>query len=478
MLPFLRNLQTLYAWLLVALTDLAVVVPWILLFYRAIGTPEWHTAIPGVWLGLAVYAAASLWEAGDRSRQDSRWRRTIAMGVGLVASYLSAYYLLPGSLQTGLLSGNAAWSFVLPAGYLWYQGTLAITEGLDYDRLFSRYPWQVVGAVFGIILLTKFGGAADRNIQVLLYWSVVLLLAGGMIALVTARERLLRASQASYGEKGSGSERQSRWIAITVLVLLVLTLGASNILSVDRMVAITSTVGHWISAIYQWFASVVYLILYRWMMLVGPWLERFTRWLLYLSRKRKGQEPGEMETGEPDEPQELPVDDYYDPEPLMRILRVAVLIAIIVGACVAAYRMSRRGKGKPPATEEEFISLGFWSNLWADLKGLLKPSNLVAAATVAAAEVLDPRDPRTLFRRLQAWGERLGRPRQPQETPNAYQGALSEVRPAQAGAALTVTALYNKAKYGRTAPGPREIDAAAEAVAGLEAAEAPPGRRK
>lgn len=471
MLPFLRNVNGLSAWLLVALSDLAVTVPWIILLYRGVTIAQWQTAIPGVWLALLVYAAASLWEAGDRGNAESaRRRRLAAMGAGVAGAYLAAYFLQPAAMQTGLLSGNPAWAYVPAAAYLWYQGTLAVTEGLDYNRLSSRFPWQIVGMAAGIVFLIQLGGAADPGIRVLLYWSVILLLAAGLLGLIFARERQLRAGQASIGEKGTGSGRQSRVIAFSVIVLLLLTLAASYILSAERMGAIATGAAGAVWGALRWLAAVVYLILYRFILLLGPILTAWYNWMRAQIMKKPPQEPVETKEGEP-EPDYLQYqDDVYAIETWMPYLQAALIAAFVIALAVYVYRLERRRR-KVQYAEEEIIDLGLWSNLWADLKSLFQPGPAATGGVAAPAEELDPGDPRLLFRRLQAWGARAGRPRHESETPNAYRGALGALKPERVDAVNTVTAVYNQARYGAAAPPAGSVAAAREAVAGLEAGE-------
>ncbi|HWI52525.1 MAG TPA: DUF4129 domain-containing protein [Symbiobacteriaceae bacterium] len=472
MLPFSRNLATLNAWLLVALTDLAVVVPWILLFYRGFISADWHTAVPGVWLALAVYAAAGIWEAGDRGNEATLGRRrAIAMVAGLAGAYLAAYFLLPAGMRTGLLSGNAAWAFIPAAAYLWYQGTQAVVEGLGYDRIFSRYPMQVASAAAGIVALSYFGGTREPQVQVLLYWSVLLLLVGGLFAMIVGRERKLRAGQASFGEKSIGSVGQSRLVSVGVLALLGLTLAASKILSVQRMEAITSAVGGVLSAVFNWFGAVIYLILYRWMMLIGPAIERFVQWLTQMYARAQGNVAPEVKDGEAQDRLQQAFEPVFDFEKFMHYLTVALIIALVIGVIIAVARMAAKRRRPLAASEEEIINLGFWPNLLNDLKSLFQPRAAAIAAAISAAEKLDPREPRMLFRRLQNWGAGRGRPRQESETPNAYGGALGAEHPEQSGAVATVTAIYNQAKYGAAPPEGQQVAAAADAVAGLEALE-------
>ncbi|MDF2630159.1 MAG: hypothetical protein K0R39_3990 [Symbiobacteriaceae bacterium] len=468
MLPLLRKLQTLYGWTLVALTDLAVTIPWLLLTYRGAKAGEWHTAVPGVWLGLLVYAAASLWEAGDRSEDGhSRTGRITAAALGVLGAYIIAYFLLPDAWQTGILLPNLAWSYIPVGFYLWYQGTLAVSAGTDYHRLFDRFPYQVVGAAAGIFLLVKFDGAAEPGVRMMLYWSVAMLLAGGVLSLIVSREQELRAGQASIGEKGAGGERQSRVLSTIVLALLALTFAASYLMGAGGLETVAGGAKAAVQGVLRFLGAVVFLIIYRWMKLLGPFIEWIIARVRAMQRQPQEQE-SDIELGEGEDQLFEDVQPWFDMNQIMPYVQAAVMVALVVVALVLISRMSRKRK-KPAQVEEEIINLGFWNNLVADLKSLFGGGVAAVKAALAPAESLDPRSPRMLFRRLQTWGEGVGRPRWHNETPNTYGNVLGGARPAQAGAVDRVTEVYNQARYGRTAPGEADVAAAAEAVARLEA---------
>lgn len=470
MLPLLRKLQTLYGWALVALTDLAVTMPWLLLLYRGgAAGGDWYTAVPGAWLALAVYAAAGLWEAGDRkSDGQPRTSRAIAALVGLIGAYLIAYAVLPLHMKRGFFTPSIALYYVPVALYLWYQGTLAVVEGLDYHRLFDRFPYQVVGAAVGIFLLVKLDGAALPGVRVMLYWSVALLLAAGVLSLIVARERQLREGQASIGEKGAGGERQSRVLAVIVVGLLVLTFGASYLMGVGGLETLVGGA----KAFLRFLGMTVYLIAYRWLLLLRPILEWLIRRVMALIPKQE-QEPADMDLGQGDDQQIGEVEPWFDMNKVMPYIEAAVVIALVIAALIIIARISRKRK-KAVQVEEEIISLGFWNNLWADLKSLFAGGAAAVKAALGPAESLDPRSPRMLYRRLQRWGEGAGRPRWENETPNTYSQILGGARPAQSGAVDAVTEVYNQARYGATGPTEAEVAAAVDAVASLEAAEPKP----
>lgn len=468
MLRFLRKKQTLLVWALVALTETAVAIPWMIFFYAIIGFKTWPEALPGVWLLLVIFALASAWEAGERSGEEGgSLRRALAAPVGVVGALLVAYYLQPQGMRTGLLSGHAAWGMLPVAAYLWFQGTMAVAEGLDYSRIFSAYTVKVSSAIGGVVMLIVSHNAADPRAQVLLYWSVLLLFAAGLMSLIVARDLALQSGQARTGDQGERRFRTSPIVGSIIGGLLVLTLASSYVLSTERLVNIGRSVFGVVSAVFTWFADVILLLVYRWVLLLGPVLEKMILWFM-AQQKKVAQEAPQVQPGDPDklpEPEKLKDLTFLAP-----YLKILVLVAVVVLLVIVLYRFSRRRRRGAASEEEEVVSLGFWQNLMADLKSLLarKQPEAVVAESGPAPEVLDPRDPRVLFRRLQAWGAALGRPRVESETPAAYGQVLESRRPARAQAVGTITALYNQARYGAKPPAAAQVDQAVRAAEQLQ----------
>lgn len=465
MLPFLRNRGAIYIWVLNGLTEVAAAIPWMLFSYSALGVKIWPQALPGIWLLLLVYAAASLWEAGDRSAEGkANTRRVVATVVGLILAYGLAYLHLPTAMRSGLLQPNMAWAIIPAAGYLWYQGIMSVAQGVDYSRLYTRYPWQIGGVLAALFLLVISGGAKDQRVAVLLYWSVVLLFVAGLAALLVAREEALRAGQARLGEARQGGGRLHAAVKWLILALMGLTFAAARIMSVDRMAQGADTVSDLMGQFYQWVMSVILLIVSRWVTLLAMVIEPFIRWILSRMGPPRPQEPqGEIGFGEETPPELIPTDD------LLPYLQAALIIAAIALVAWLVYKLSVKPRKRGGPEEEEKESLGFWTSLMDDLKGLgqTRPR---APRTAVETEQLSPRDPRMLYRRLQAWGAATLRPRQGSETPAAYGRELGARQPEHGPAVDTVTALYNQARYGATPPDPAAVEAGVGAVEGLERA--------
>ncbi|MFZ5827462.1 MAG: DUF4129 domain-containing protein [Bacillota bacterium] len=462
MLPFLRNRGALLRWVLSALSQTAVVVPWMLLFYASEGGSDWPAALPGAWLLILTYLVAGLWEAGSRS--DDPRRRIYALAGGVALAYLVAYQAVPDEMRAGILRWNKAFFFVPVAAYLWYQGARGALEGIEYGRIFSSFSTQFLSLLGGIILLMLSGHAADPAVQVLLYWSVVLLFAAGLSLLLITRERSLKADQAKMGEQEAGGGATPLMTSI-VLGLVGLTIGASSLLSVERLIALLRAIGEFVSPLANWLWSVAMLIVVRWVALLTP--------LFNLIRRMVQQQEVPPQESSDAPAQEDPYDfgevgPGFDWTPY---LKAALLIGALILLASWLYRLNRR-RLEVREDEEERVSLGFWKSLWADLKSLFGLLGRKAAPVVerVSTAVLgeNAQDARALFRRLQAWGAASGRPRRDSETPNRYRDALTELYPGAEQPAGAVTAVYNQARYGKTAPTDEAVDTARAALEKLE----------
>jgi len=466
MLPFLRDRGALLRWLLSALVETAVVTPWLLLVYASTGGDQWPSALPGAWLPLLVFLAASLWEAGDR-HEDPR-RRLYALGAGVLVSYLLAYQAVPAAVRMGVLRPNIAMFFIPVAGYLWYQGAKSAIEGVEYGRIFTRFSQQVGLLLGGMILLMLLGEAGNPKVQLLLYWSIILLFAAGLTLVLITRDRALRVDQAKMGESGAGSGTSHVMIAV-VGTLTVLTLAASYLLSVDQLMAAMQGLGARVAPVFDWVFKVAMLIIVRWLILVSPLINMILGRRVEQAEETE-QADSEVETPPPPELAEtgLPIDIT----PYLKGLLVALVLFFVVKYLLQLARMRRQAAAE---FEEERISLGFWRSLWADLMALFRRGGQgLQPALDQIGEALgleNPHDPRALFRRLQRWGAERGRPRGNAETPTRFGQALGQLRPEAERPANSVTAIYNQARYGRQEPDPTAVERARSDLDRLEKGE-------
>lgn len=470
------NQRRLFIWVLSALAETAVTIPWAMFTYWASGLSDWPAALPGVWLFLFAYGAAAAWEAGGQAAvSESPRARIIAMIVGLSVIYLLAYEALPLAMRPeSRFSLNAATAVLPPAAYLWYQGASIGAVGLEYGRVFTRFTRQTAAMVATLLILIMSGIAGDARVQVLLLWSVFLLFGAGCTLIIIARERDLRMKQARHGEVGAGADSLSPAAIALVGGLVVTTLVASYLLSVQRLVTALSALGGLIAAPFSWMVDVAMLLIVRWAMMILM----LVSWISALFsgvRPEPEQEIGELT------PTDLPeVDELLNQGQLVdwsNYLRAALILTTIVVMLILAYRLVRSRQDETESNEEERIALGFWRTLLADLRGLLRrqPSGEVLVSVKSAPEREDELDPRALFRRLQHWGSALGRPRLRSETPTGYGAALNERRPAAKRAITDVIEMYNRARYGATPPDDEEVRKAARGLEELQSSQTEQG---
>lgn len=466
------SLDSLYRWTLCALAETAVALPWMVLCYRLSDVPDWPAALPGAWLLLLAYGLAALWELGSpETARNSGQGRLAATAVGLTVIYLIAFYTTPDHFMlVSPLSLNVAMSVMPAAGYLWYQGAASGAEGVEYGRVFTRFGMQCIVTVAAVILLVWSGVSREAGVQVLLYWSLLLLFAAGLTLLVITRERSLRRDQKRLGESGSGGERMSGLLTAVVAGLVLMTLLASYLLSAERMHEFFALVQWAVGRPVSWALDVALLIIVRWAAMLG-WLLQWIRGLF----TPKGNIVENVQVGEGVLPlPPLPESDQPAPSGTDWVPYINVGLMVLGGLLLAAQmlRIRRRDADAAGDPEEHKVDLGLWPGLKADLKAWLgslrQSSSDTARAEAQRAVQDDPLDPRTLFRRLQLWGVSIGRPRGLAETAARYGDSLAQRRPDAAAATEAVTEVYQRAKYGRTPPDPDTVSRAADALGRLQ----------
>lgn len=465
MLPSLRKRRgALYRWSLLALAETAVTTPWLIFLYSMSGTSGWVDALPGAWLLVTTYLAAALWEAGAPQDGRAGSHRVWAMAAGMAGVYAFAYLVLPPGLAQSPLAPNLAMWTLPVAGYLWYLGAGSITQGIEYGRYYERFTVQALTMVAAVILLVSTGTAREPRIQVMLYWSILLLFGSGLTLLVVTRDRSLRADQTRLGDAAHSSDALSPVVTWVVGLLGAVTILASRIISPEQLAAVAGAAVRLLDVPFTWLGKAIGLILIPVIMLVFAVIHFVAGFLKPAVRQAKPDAP-QMVGQQPFPEELLRQGGALD---LMPYLKIAALLAVLAALAVLVHRLRRKRELDVDGGDEERINLGLWSGLMADLKALLQRPAPPATAAAATAEPLkDPHDPRALFRRLQAWGAAMGRPRLPRETPHKYGEALAAQQPAGTAACVTVCAVYDEARYAAAAPSPEAVDAALLALDAL-----------
>lgn len=464
-----RDPSSLSFWVLRALVETAAVTPWAIVLYGILGIADWPAAIPGAWLLLLAYGGAVVWEQGSPAEgRSAGLGRLIAMGFGVTVVYLIAYELLPATMRSGRATLNPALAVLPVAAYLWYRGAAAVGERSDHGRFYARYVRQCAATLGAVLLLLAVGIADEPRVQVSLYWSLFLLVGAGLLLLAMAREQSLGQAMADAGDGGERRPGLARRMVWVVAGLVGLTVGASQVLSPARLSASLAAALRLLSQPVIWLTDVFLLIFVRWLMLAFIPYGAFIRWLR--SHMRPPDPQGEDAALSGSKFWE-PLDPYAsrDLSYLVPYVKAFVIFGAVVVLVVLLVRLqTARSRRIATDPDEERVSLGFWQALLADLGGLRRALGPVRTSPGGATgPALEPLDPRALFRRLQAWGAAVGRPRLRYETPTVYAAAIGKMSPEGREAAERVRDLYNRTRYAEEEPGPGEAQAASDSLKGL-----------
>lgn len=452
------------SWLLGALAEGAAATPWLLAVYAFSHHDRWPEAVPGAWLLLALYLAGASWERVHPVGvgRTGRWWRLAGMALGVGFSYWLALVSLPLGLRPpSVAAPNLAWWVMPLAAYLWYQGAQmgsgVATAG--YLQLSRHFLWQVGGQAFSLVLLYAEGAGHEAGLPAFLAGCVLLLYATGLGLLARVRRHALRSG--TDGEGGPDGRN-----GLVSLLLVVVTAGAAmatSALSAERLARLMTLLGRVLDPLLRAVGLVLGYVAYpfAWLLehVLVPLFRRIGagRMLEELMAEPPARPNGlELSNGEP----------AITPELLSRYGASLLLLAALITAAWFLLRLRRRaGTDLDDDAEEVRVSLGFWSNLWSDLRGLLRGGKVPdpGGGTVSGAEEdgVTPGSPRWLYRRLQALGRQSGRARGPGETPAVYAAALAGHLPHAAEAARAVTAVYSQARYGPEPPAEAAVAAAA-----------------
>lgn len=478
---FLRRRQSwLLRWGLSAMMEISALMPLPIVVLALGGDRSLLAAVPGYGPLLAAYGAAGLVEAASRKEADGAAliRRIAGAVVGTAVAYIWSYAFLPeGFGAEGPFELNPALA-VLPFAWIaWGWGSDAVGKGLDYYSLFDRFKARAVLMVVAIIALLIAGVAGAGEVDLLLYWNVVLFFTSGLTVLFLARQHLLRIESQHIGDEGPGATEQP---VITWLVvgLLVLSLAAAHLLSVDMLAATAHEMFGLLRPVINWLWDVLFLFiqpyLYIIFMLINA-IANAVRRLPIVPRDPQEQGPGQPEPFELPEPEEGVGADGY---PWMQWVLVGIAAVALIWWMFRIKR--KRVRAESADVDDLRESLGFWSqvmadlsSLWALFRGRLRPFPLQTGLPGSPADLPAELTPRALFLRLQRWGSALGRRRGDAETPEQYRRALSLQSPDSAGNISVVTELYNRARYGQREPRQAEVQRGGEAISALEQIQRP-----
>jgi len=341
---------------------------------------------------------------------------------------------------------------MLPAAaYLWYQGARQNAGGLSYAEVSGRLGRLGLFQAAAVLLMYASGTARAAALEGALVGMVLLLYGSGLGLVARARERAVRPTNE---KPAAGSSR-----SLTILALLAVALAglqAAHLLSPGSALG-----GLWggLAALLGYLAYPFALLLEYVLMPLFRRIAASEQWDEFLGEPPAQPDPAALPSGEP----------LLTPEMLARLGAVLLAAGTLAALAAAIVRLRPGKRGKEAAPDEERISLGFWQSLWRDLRELRmlgRKADALAKNGSSGDEdgPVTPGSPRWLYRRLQEWGNEVGRCRRPGETPAAYAEALSAHRPEAAAAVRQVTAVYMKARYSPSPPAGEAVEDAQRAL--------------
>lgn len=442
---------------LAALAEAAVVMPWLLL------VRGWASPSEGAGL-LGVRALSRVMEAGTAA---AAWLLVAFFLAGAMWEWLGSSLSVAGRGWAGagvlLLVGAAAaalpWWSLPGAVYLWYQGVRQSAVTSDYAEVSSHLGRQGLLQAAAVLIFYAAGAARTAAMEAALVGSVLLLYGSGLGLVAWARQGAVRPQDDGKTAGSSG--------LLTLLMLLAVAVAAGlAAATLSPGGALGSQVTGALASLWAGVATLLGYLAYPCALLLEyvlvPLFRRIAaseQWAEFLGKPPEGPDQALPELGEP----------VITPEMLARWGVVLLVAGTAAVAALALLHLRRNGRRVAVGTEEERINLGFWRSLWRDLQDLRLNRRKVGAAGATASrgeagEPVAPGGARWLYRRLQDWGQQLGRPRRPGETPAAYAEALLAQRPEAAGAVQQVTAVYTEARYSPKPPAHEALEAAHRAL--------------
>lgn len=462
-------------WALGALMEVSALLPLPILVLALSEDPAVKAAVPGYGPFLAVYLAASLTESAFAQRSD---RMVAAFRVGgavfaTILAYIWSYAALPSGLAPGgLLSVNPATAVIPFAWIAWGWASEAVASGLTYYDAFDRFRKRAPLLAIAVPLALLAQGAGASAVNLLLYWNVLLFFIAGLTLLFLTRQQHVRAEQYRIGDTAAtGTGRPATlWL---VVALLVLSVGAAHLLSVEALAASGRRILTALQPLLEWFWDVALLLLFPYVYLFFRLVESI---MSGLQMPKQEEDERNFQPGEP--------VDQLNPDELQGALAQTdwlrwVLIALVALFLIRWLLTIKRSRSQEAEGEGDEVreSLGFWQQLWLDLRSLWLSVRgrvqIERARTRAGHRQAEEAgtDPRALFRRLQRWGARQGRPRRLSETPAQYRDGLAQLAPEGDEALGHLTSLYQQARYGATEPTAAAVEAGADAMAALQRVE-------
>ena len=441
---------------LVAIIDVAIIAPWILLLLISTGEEGMHPLVP---IGVGVIGVVSFWVARQLLQQswDLAAMRMVSLGVWIAMVIVWFGLVTDAGLAAPLqlidrLFGfdTAALGLLLLGAAGWWRGLwLASTEDLFESEFVRAALIRTVALQVSVLVVAAlFWDDASSPVQSLAAFMVPL---GFAACLITATAIQVRTARLNIRAELDQRLPGRGWLAVGAGI-------SGGILLIAALIAGTAGREGWQLAIWpivqilrglNWLLDWVILVL----ALIGYVLLLPLFWLVSRLIEDAEQEDFVQEVAEDPvfEQDELIGDSDLIPEPVLQVMQW-VVVAVFIGLAIwFAMRQLKRLQRKQSGQGESEVRESVFSSeaLMSDLKGML--SGLRQSWMSRRSRFNLRREPdsvRDAYQHVIVHAGRQGVPRDERETPRQYAARISEYEPGVHDPVDDLTERYLRARYG------------------------------
>jgi hypothetical protein len=441
---------------LVAVIDVAIIAPWLLLLLISTGQDSMNPLVP---IGAGVIGVVSFWIAREllskswdlaamRMASLGAWLAMIIVWYGLVTD---AGFAAPLQLIDRLFAfETAALGLLLLGVAAWWRGLwLASTEDLFESEFVRTAVLRTVVAQVLVLIVSALFWAGDASpIHALAAFMIPLGFASCLVTATAIQVRTARLNIRAAADQrlpGRGWLMAGGGIAGAILLIASLIAATAGREAWQIVIWPIVQILRALNWVLDWIILAVALIGYV-LLLPIFWL---------VSRLVEGAEEEDFVQDVADEPifeqDELTGDSDLIPEPVLQVLQW-VVVAVLIGLAIwfAMRQLKRLQRDKRDEGEAEVRESVFSSEaLMSDLKSML--SGLRRGWTSRRARFNLRRQPesvRDAYQHVIVHAGRQGIPRDERESPRQYSTRLSEAEPDVHDPIDDLTERYLRARYG------------------------------
>lgn len=440
---------------LIAVIDVAVVTPWILLLVVTLDGDGLSAIVP---IGAGIIGVVSFWLARELLNRmwDLAAMRMLSLGAWL-ALLILWYGAVTGSgfaaplhfIDNLLQFDGVAFGLVFLGGAAWWRGIwLAATEDLFASDFVRMAVMRTVIAHGGVLIVAA--ALSDPVTSEILSFATLMIPLGFGACLIVATAVQVRSARENIKPAPDQRRPGRGWLGagagITAAVLLIATF-------------IAGTAGREIWQILLWpFIQVLHGLnwLLDWVILgfalVGYFLLLPLFWLFEQFVEEGQQEEFTRETGDAlERPEQSPGQPDFIPETVLQVAQWAVAVVIVALVVWFALRQLKRMQDRMRRSEEGELRESMWSTdlLLSDLGAMLRGLRRDLWSRRPRFDLgRPPEDVRDAYQHVIVHGGREGIPRDDRESALRYSDRIKQTEPGVGDALDDLTERYLRARYG------------------------------